>query len=67
MVAYHASLASLPWSYYFPDLAALESMMKLKLMEQYPASCFVFLGKIFPSFDWRSIVAAYWLVGSFFL
>ena len=57
--AYHSTLEQLPWSSFFPDLAAMDSMMKLK---NYPPSCFVFLGRVFPLLDWKTVGAAYRLV-----
>lgn len=57
---YHAHLSRLPWQQYYPDLAAIEAMMKLKLMESYAPPCFVFLGGIFPKIEWRAIVTGYW-------
>ena len=59
---YHAHLVNLPWGDYFPDLAAVEAMMKLKLMDYYNPASFVFLGSIFPKISWKTIVAAYWCV-----
>jgi hypothetical protein len=56
---YHAHLVKLPWHEYCPDLAAVEAMMKLKIMDYYDPSCFVFLGRIFPKIQWKAIVAGY--------
>jgi hypothetical protein len=56
---YHTHLVNLPWSQYLPDLAAIEAMMKLKLMDYYAPSCFVFLGSVFPKIEWKAIVTGY--------
>lgn len=55
--AYHSALERLPWSTFFPSLAAMDSMMKLSLTN-HPSS-FVFLGQIFPLLDWKTIGAEY--------
>jgi hypothetical protein len=60
---YHLTLEKLPWSLFFPDLAAMDAMMKLRLMDN--VASFVFLGKIFPLFDWKTIAAAYRLASGF--
>ena len=54
---YHSTLEELPWSLFFPDLASMDSMMKLRFVNNH--SSFVFLGQIFPLFDWKTIAAAY--------
>ena len=59
MEIYHSTMKDLPWSTFYPDLAALDVMMKLKLVEHYPHSCFVFVGSVFPQFDWKRIAAGY--------
>lgn len=56
---YHTALEALPWRHFHPDLGAMEAMMKLKVNEWVPAQCFVFLGRIFPLFDWEQIVEYY--------
>lgn len=57
---YHRCLGSLPWGSFRPQLGALEAMMRLKMDERLPPACFVFLGAIFPLFDWQDIVDGYW-------
>ena len=57
LLTYHSTLEELPWSFFFPDLAAMDAMMKLRLMDN--VASFVFLGKVFPLFDWKTIAAAY--------
>ena len=54
---YHSTLEKLPWSLFFPDLASMDSMMKLRLVDN--VTSFAFLGQIFPLFDWKTIAAAY--------
>ena len=54
---FHSALETLPWSTFFPGLDAMDHMMKLSLTNQ--PSSFVFLGQIFPLFDWKTIGAAY--------
>lgn len=60
MQAYHVNLVKLPWRDFLPDLTTLDYMTKLKLMDNFPPSSFIFLGRIFPQFNWKTIVAAYW-------
>ena len=60
MQAYHVNLVKLPWRDFLPDLTTLDYMTKLKLMDNFPPSSFIFLGRIFPQFNWKNIVAAYW-------
>ena len=60
---YHSTLEELPWSLFFPDLAAMDAMMKLRLMDN--MASFVFLGKVFPLLDWKTIAAAYRLASVF--
>ena len=55
---YHSSFEKLPWSLFFPDLASLDSMMKLRLTDN-NISSFVFLGQIFPLIEWKTIGATY--------
>ena len=54
---YHSALEQLPWSMFLPDLSAIDAMMKLKMTDNVPS--FVFLGKVFPLFDWKTVAAAY--------
>ena len=56
---YHSVLVRLPWCSFTPDLAALDAMTKLRLLDTSPRSCFVFLGRIFPSIEWKRIAASY--------
>ena len=65
LYVYHTHLTRLPWQQYYPDLAAIEAMMKLKLMDCYSQPCFVFLGGVFPKIEWRVIVTGYWCVCNF--
>ena len=60
---YHSTLEELPWSLFFPDLAAMDAMMKLRLIDN--MASFVFLGKVFPLLDWKTIAAAYRLASVF--
>ena len=59
LTLYHTALEPLPWRHFHPDLGAMEAMMKLKVSEWVPAQCFVFLGRIFPLFDWEEIMEYY--------
>lgn len=56
---YHTALVKLPWSTFTPNLTALDSMTKLRLREDLPRSCFVFLGQVFPLIEWKRIAVNY--------
>ncbi|XP_019856290.1 PREDICTED: ectopic P granules protein 5 homolog [Amphimedon queenslandica] len=56
---YHTHLTSLPWEQYAPDLSAMDLMIKLKINKEVSQMCFVFLGGIFPSFNWKEIAKQY--------